>query len=84
MKSAYRIEWYGLVKPSDYLFSYAGTYGWHVYDLLNKNGSYELFYKGQYYLIENRLSPENKLLVTKAIKNKRYKKKFPLMRRAVI
>ena len=84
MKSAYRIEWCGLVKPSDYLVPFVKSAAWHIYELLNKNGSYELTYKGQYMLIDERLSSENKLLVAKAIKNKRYKKKFPLMRRAVI
>ena len=85
MKSAYRIEWYGLAKPEDCLVPciYYG-HAWHMHELLNENGSYELTYKGKYIMIEDRLSKVNKLLVNRAVENERYEKKFPLMRRAVI
>ena len=85
MKSGYRIEWCELVKPSDYLVvPFVQSAAWHVYELLNKNGLYELTYKGQYVLIDERLSQANKLLVMRAVRNERYEKKFPLMRRAAI
>ena len=80
MKSIYRIEWYGLVKPEDCLVPYC-TNAWHMHELLNENGSYELIYKGKYIMIEDRLSKVNKLLVNRAVENERYEKKFPLMRR---
>ena len=83
MKSAYRIEWYGLVKQEDYLLPSVHP-AWHMHELLNENGSYKLFYKGKYIIIEDRLFKVNKLLVNRAVENERYEKKFPLMRRARI
>ena len=80
MKSTYRIEWYGLVNPSDCLVPF-GHSAWHMHELLNENGSYELTYKGKYIMIEDRLSKVNKILVNRAVENERYEKKFPIMRR---
>ena len=86
MKTAFRIEWYGLCNPKNLLYGavYCNSV-WNVHELLNVGkGGYRLCYKGQYYLRYDRLFHTNKFLVDRAVKKKRYEKKFPITRKARI